>query len=73
MMPQTVLDRFEVQKPVATMVHATMAHILNPNRLDEIFRQTAVRQREGELLFSSIVGLLHLAVLKSKRSLHGAY
>ena len=41
--------------------------------MDEIFRDTAVQQREGELLFSSVAGLLHLAVLKAKLSLHAAY
>lgn len=68
-----VLQRFEVQAPIATMARATMANVLGPAQLDAIFRDAAVWQREGELLFSSVVGLLHLAVLKSKPSLHAAY
>ena len=72
-MLEALLQRFEVQAPVATMVRATMANVLAPAQLDEIFRDTAVQQREGELLFSSVVGLLHLAVLKTKPSLHAAY
>lgn len=72
-MIDALLQRFEVQAPVATMVRATMANVLAPAQLDAIFRDTAVQQREGELLFSSVVGLLHLAVLKTKPSLHAAY
>lgn len=72
-MIDAVLNRFEVQAPVATMVRATMANVLAPKQLDAIFRDAAVRQREGELLFSTVVGLLHLAVLKTKPSLHAAY
>ena len=72
-MIDTVLERFEVQTPVATMVRATMANVLGPDRLDEIFRDAAVQQREGQLLFSSVADLLHLAVLKTKPSLNAAY
>lgn len=72
-MIDNVLKRFEAQAPVATMVRATMAHVLGPENLDKIFNDTAIQQREGELLFSSVVGLLHLAVLKTKPSLNAAY
>ena len=72
-MIDAVLQRFEVRAPVATMVRATMANVLGSDRLDEIFRESAVQQREGQLLFSSVAGLLHLAVLKTKPSLNAAY
>lgn len=72
-MIESVLERFEVQAPVATMVRATMANVLSSDRLDDIFRNTAMQQREGQLLFSSVVGLLHLAVLKTRPSLNAAY
>lgn len=72
-MIDAVLERFEVRAPVATMVRATMANVLEADQLDEIFRDSAVQQREGQLLFSSVAGLLHLAVLKTKRSLNAAY
>ena len=72
-MIDAVLERFEVRAPVATMVRATMANVLESDRLDEIFHDSAVQQREGQLLFSSVAGLLHLAVLKTKPSLNAAY
>jgi len=72
-MLRELLSRFTDQAPVATMVHATLANTLSDAELDSIFRETACEQREGELLFSSVVSLLHLAVLKSKPSLHAAY
>ena len=72
-MLKELLDRFTEQAPVATMVQATLAHALSDEELDTIFRETALEQREGELLFSSVVSLLHLAVLKTKPSLHAAY
>lgn len=72
-MLKELLDRFTEQAPVATMVQATLANTLSDEELDAIFRKTALEQREGELLFSSVVSLLHLAVLKTKPSLHAAY
>ena len=72
-MLKELLDRFTDQAPVATMVQATLANTLSDEEVDAIFRETALEQREGELLFSSVVSLLHLAVLKTKPSLHAAY
>lgn len=72
-MLKELLKRFTDQAPVATMVNATLANVLSDAELDAIFRETACEQREGELLFSSVVSLLQLAVLKSKPSLHAAY
>jgi hypothetical protein len=72
-MLKELLDRFIDHAPVATMVQATLANTLSDEELDAIFRETALEQREGELLFSSVVSLLHLAVLKTKPSLHAAY
>lgn len=69
----TVLERFEKQAPVAVMARAILAHVFGDRKIDEIFADTAERQRQGSLLFSSVVGLLHLAVLKAKPSLHSAY
>lgn len=68
-----LLTRFTEHAPVATMVQATLANTLSDAELDALFRETALEQREGELLFSSVVSLLHMAVLKTKPSLHAAY
>lgn len=68
-----LLQRFTREAPVATMVRAAMANILSPRELDAIFRDCRVRQYQDTLLFSSVVGLLTLAVTKVRRSLHDAY
>ncbi|MBX3423039.1 MAG: transposase [Pirellulaceae bacterium] len=69
----SVLSRFADQAPVATMVRAAMANILSPRELDKIFEESRQRQYEDRLLFSSVVGLLTLAVTKTQPSLHAAY
>lgn len=66
-MIDAVLNRFQVH------FAETMANVFAPKQLDAIFRDTSARQREGELLFSAVVGLRHLALLRTKPSLHAAY
>jgi hypothetical protein len=68
-----ILQRFTQQAPVATMVRAAMANILSPRELDAIFEDCRRRQYQDTLLFSSVVGLLALAVAKVQPSLHAAY
>ena len=68
-----ILARFATQAPVATMVRAAMANILSPRELDALFHDCRERQYQDTLLFSSVVGLLSLAVTKAQPSLHAAY
>lgn len=68
-----LLERFTQNAPVATMVRAMLVNVLSADRIDAVFRRTAVVQCQRELLFSSVVDLLHLAVLKTKPSVHAAY
>jgi hypothetical protein len=72
-MLQGMIARFAEQAPVAVMVRGLLANILSPSEIDTIFRETAVRQHEDELLFSSVVELLQLVVTKSHKSLRAAY
>lgn len=72
-MLQGMIARFAEQAPVAVMVRGLLANILSPHEIDTIFRETAVRQHEDELLFSSVVELLQLVVTKSHKSLRAAY
>jgi hypothetical protein len=69
----TMLDRFSQDAPVAVMTRALFANILSPTELDRIFKDCAERQYEGELLFSSVVHLLALAVTKQRSSVSAAY
>lgn len=69
----TLIAQFAKEAPIATMVRGLMANILSPAELNAIFRQTAQRQQESPLLFSTIVDLLGLVVSKAQSSLHAAY
>lgn len=72
-MLDAMLERFATQAPVAVMVRALLANVLSARELDAIFHETATRQVPSRLLFSQVVGLLHLVVTKTQRSLHAAY
>ena len=69
----TLIDRFEKNAPVAVMTRALFANILAPQDLDDIFKDCAERQYEGDLLFSTAVHLLALAVTKQQPALNSAY
>lgn len=68
-----VVDRFFLKSPISVMARGLVEYVFPPNYLDELFLQTAERQREGELLFSLVVQTLSLAVTSSRDSVHAAY
>lgn len=55
------------------MFRATLERVLSPSKMDAIFAQTAVRQKTGELLFSTCVDLMTLVVARVRKSVHAAY
>jgi IS4 transposase len=55
------------------MVRATLERILTPETIDGIFAGAAVRQHQGELLFSSVVNLLAAVVWRQRDSINQAY
>jgi IS4 transposase len=68
-----MFQRFMEQAPVTVMVRSTLERVLSPGALDAIFAKSAVRQVEGELLFSSVVELLTLVVWRQRDSINQAY
>ncbi len=68
-----VFDRFARFSPVTVMMRAVCEFVLPPARLDELFREHAVEQYEDELLFSTAVEILALAVCGIRNSVHSAY
>lgn len=68
-----IIDRFAREAPVASMVRGLMSNILSAKQLNTLFRETAQRQYENEVLFSSVVELMGLVVTKAQPSLHAAY
>lgn len=70
---EKVFERFAAESPVTVMMRAIMEYAVPPERLDEIFRKQAQSQYEDELLFSSAVEVLALAVTGVRKSVHAAY
>jgi IS4 transposase len=73
MSSKLLVQQFMEQSPVTVMVRSTLQHALSPENLDAIFAETAVRQRPGELLFSSAVDLLAMVVWRQRDSIGQAY
>lgn len=72
-MADKTLQRFMDQTPVCVMIRLAMERALGAEALDALFRDTAQRQYERELLFSTVVQLMVPVVCGSRRSVHEAY
>lgn len=68
-----VFERFARYSPVTVMMRGILEHALPPELLDELFRKHAVQQYQDELLFSTVVNTLSLAVNGVRKSVHSAY
>jgi IS4 transposase len=64
---------FVQQGPVGVMARAIVERFFEPQRLDELFRRTARTQYERDLLFSSVVELMHSVVLGVEPSVFAAF
>jgi hypothetical protein len=72
-MADRILQRFIDQTPVCVMIRLAMERALGCEALDALFRATAHRQYQRELLFSAVVGLMVPVVCRSRKSVHEAY
>lgn len=68
-----LFERFAQETPVCVAVRTLMEWALAPEALDELFGQTALRQYERELLFSTCVDLMAGVVCRTHRSVNAAY
>ena len=68
-----VFDRFARYSPVTVMMRGILEFAFPPDALDELFREHAVQQYEDELLFSTTVNTLGLAVAGIRPSVNDAY
>jgi IS4 transposase len=68
-----VLERFVRETPVTVMIRAAMENAFSTEAIDGLFVETATQQREGELLFSTVVDLLSLTVCGVRKSVNAAY
>ena len=68
-----IIEKLAQKSPVAVMGHALLEHVFAPEKIDDIFRQHRIKQRERDWLFSSIVDLMTVVACKIKPSIHAAY
>jgi IS4 transposase len=68
-----IFDRFVDESPVSVMLRGILEYALPPAVIDDLFVREAQIQRQGELLFSTTVGILGLAVCKVRKSVHASY
>jgi hypothetical protein len=68
-----LFERFVQETPVTVMLRAVMENAFSAKAIDALFVDTATQQREGELLFSTVVDLLSLTVCGVRRSVNSAY
>lgn len=68
-----VFDKFAEGSPISVMTRALMERALEPKALDTLFGQSACRQYEKRLLFSSVVELMALVVCGMHPSVRKAY
>lgn len=68
-----VFDRFARYSPVTVMMRGILEYVFPPSRLDALFREHAEQQYEDELLFSTVVDTLALAVHGTRKSVNAAY
>lgn len=70
---QSVIERFEESAPITVMIRASLENVLSAARLDALFEQHAQRQRNHELLFSSVCDIMGLVALRVRPSPHAAF
>lgn len=66
-------EKFGKKKPVSVMVRATLENTLSAEHLDGLFDQHAQEQYTGELLFSTVAGLMGEVVLRIRPSINFAW
>jgi hypothetical protein len=66
-------EPFLKEAPLCVMTRLTLEGLFDPARLDALFRDTAQRQYQKELLFSQVVELMTAVVLRVHPSVLAAY
>ena len=73
MILRDVVERFERKTAFAVMVRATLTNILAAERMDRIFEANAERQRNDQLLFSTVADIMGSVACRIRPSVHAAY
>jgi len=73
MIIRELVDRFESKSPICLMARAAMENVFSAERLDSMFENTAERQENKALMFSSVADIMGLVACKIQPSVHAAY
>lgn len=73
MLLSSVFEPFMESRPVCVMARGALERLLDAERLNALFEQTAQKQYTHELLFSTLVELMSEAALGKQPSVHAAY
>jgi len=73
MVVSDLLRRFMQESPVTVMARAVLEHAFPDQVLDQMFKRTAQRQYEDQLLFSTVVKVLSAVVTRGRKSVRDAY
>lgn len=65
----TLIQKFADKSPIAVTCRAVLQRDMDPTRMDELFNNTAEKQYEGTLLFSTCMNLMIEVTLKNSPSL----
>lgn len=73
MLLSSVFEPFMESRPVCVMARGALERLLDADRLNALFEQTAQKQYTHELLFSTLVELMSEVALGKQPSVHAAY
>jgi len=68
-----VFERFATDSPICVMARATLENVFAEDRLNTIFDENAQKQRDGELLFSTVADIMGSVVCRIRPSVNAAY
>ncbi|MEM9218644.1 MAG: transposase [Cyanobacteria bacterium P01_F01_bin.150] len=68
-----VFERFIRESPVVVMLRVLLEQSLSAQEVDQLFVETAQKQYQKELLFSTVVSLMSLVVCGVAKSVNSAY
>jgi IS4 transposase len=68
-----IFDRFVEQSPISVMFRGLIENVFAEGVLNELFDRHAQRQYPRELMFSTMVDLLSLVVVGTRKSVHAAW
>ena len=64
-----IVERFEKKSPICVMVRAALENVFSTDRLEAIFDRHARRQCSGELMFSTVAGMMAAVVCRIRPSI----